>query len=139
MRLPHGLWLRRAACRQVVVLISRPISPLECRARVLLVAAKCLAHDSKLEAAIEYTREVRAHAARRSALPGGFSGVASTVTHEAFKLEVRGPLIPGVRCTTNTTVHDHYCDGIATSFTPRYSEPILILMSSERRSGWCLC
>lgn len=55
----------------------------------MLVAAKCLEQEDKLEAAIDCTREVRALAARHSALPGGSSGVASTVTHEAFKLEVK--------------------------------------------------
>lgn len=54
----------------------------------MLVAAKCLAQENKLEAAVGCTREVRALAARHSALPGGSSGVANTVTHEAFKLEV---------------------------------------------------
>lgn len=54
----------------------------------MLAAAKCLAQENRLEAAIECTREVRALAARHSALPGGSSGVTSTVTHEAFKLEV---------------------------------------------------
>lgn len=54
----------------------------------MLLAAKCFAQEHKLKAAIGCTREVRALAARRSALPGGLSGVSSTITHEAFKLEV---------------------------------------------------
>ncbi|CAM9252597.1 unnamed protein product, partial [Ectocarpus sp. 12 AP-2014] len=59
------------------------------RARVMLVAAKCLAQQEKLEAAIVCTREIRELADRRSALPGGSSGVASLVTHEAYKLEIQ--------------------------------------------------
>ena len=97
-RLPKCFRSMRATCLRAVDLTPRTLcvpESLECRARVMLVAAKCLAHDFKLEAAIECTREVRGLAARRSALPGGSSGVASTVTHEAFKLEVRYPLFPG--------------------------------------------
>ena len=67
----------------------------------MLVAAKCLAQENKLEAAIECTREVRALAARHSALPGGSSGVASTVTHEAFKLEVKATSSPPGHLMTN--------------------------------------
>lgn len=55
----------------------------------MLVAAKVLAHEGRLEAAITCMKEVRDLASRRSALPGGYSGVANGVVHEAFKLEVR--------------------------------------------------
>lgn len=58
------------------------------RARVMLVAAKILAHGGKPKSAISCTRDVRDLAARHSALQYGSSGVASAVTHEAFKLEV---------------------------------------------------
>lgn len=58
----------------------------------MLLAAKCFAQEHELEAAIDCTREVRALATARSALPGGLSGVSSTVTYEAFKLEVKDPL-----------------------------------------------
>lgn len=73
-----------------LLLASTPASPLSgrTRARVMLVAAKCLAQEKNVEEALACTREVRALAGRRSALPGGSSGVTSTVTHEAFKLEV---------------------------------------------------
>lgn len=54
----------------------------------MLVAARVLAQDGKTEAAIACTKQVRALASTRSALPDGFSGVASSVTHEAFKFEV---------------------------------------------------
>lgn len=54
----------------------------------MLVAAKVLVQEDKPCAAIECTREVRNLAERRSALPGGSSGVSKGVTHEAFKLEV---------------------------------------------------
>lgn len=53
----------------------------------MLVAAKVLAQEGKLEAAIGCTREIRNLAARRSALPSGSSGVASAVSHEAFMIE----------------------------------------------------
>lgn len=55
----------------------------------MLVAANVLAHEGKLEEAITCTREVRDLASRRSALPSGYSGVASGITHKAFKLEVK--------------------------------------------------
>lgn len=69
--------------------VTPPPSTRAPRARVMLVAAKCLAQEGRLEAAISCTRDVRALAARRSALPGGSSGVARSVAHEAFKLEVK--------------------------------------------------
>lgn len=59
----------------------------------MLVAAKILAQDAKLDAAVACTREVRSLAARQSALPCGSSGVPSVVTHEAFKLEVTVTLL----------------------------------------------
>ncbi|CAM9131600.1 unnamed protein product, partial [Scytosiphon promiscuus] len=59
------------------------------RARVMLVNAKCLAQENDVEEALVCTREIRALAGRRSALPGGPSGVTSAVTHEAFKLEIQ--------------------------------------------------
>lgn len=68
---------------------TSPVTKPHRRARVMLVAAKCLAQENRLEAAIDCTREIRALAARHSSLPGGSSGVASAVTHEAFKLEVK--------------------------------------------------
>lgn len=55
----------------------------------MLVAAKVLAQQEKLEAAVECTREVRDLAARRSAQPHGPNGVSGSVLQEAFKLEVR--------------------------------------------------
>lgn len=60
----------------------------------MLVAAKCLAQEASVEEALICTREIRALAGRRSALPGGSSGVTSTVTHEAFKLEVCREVTP---------------------------------------------
>lgn len=61
----------------------------------MLIAAKVLARERKMDEAIACTTEVRELASRHSALPGGYSGVASGVSQEAFKLEVREHLAYG--------------------------------------------
>ena len=55
----------------------------------MLAAAKVLARERKVDEAIACTKEVRDLASRYSALPGGYSGVASGVSQEAFMPEVR--------------------------------------------------